>query len=99
MQQQTDGARRRRPRRVYSAREKAQAVLALWSGRRNPSRLARELEVTWAALNQWEQQALAGMLTALDPGWKQAAAEQPNLPPRLEKLITQTLSPAAPAGS
>ena len=95
MKQETDGPRSRRPSRVYSAKEKAQAVLALWSGRRNPSTLTKELDVTWAAINQWEQRALAGMLTALDPGWKQTVEEQPSLPRRLEKLIEQTLKPAA----
>ena len=101
MQQATEGTRRRRPSRVYSAKEKAQAVLALWSGRRNPSTLTKELDVTWAAINQWEQRALAGMLTALDPSWKQTVEEQPSLPRRLEKLIEQTLQPAGtvPAAS
>ena len=95
MKPETDGPRSRRPSRVYSAKEKAQAVLALWSGRRNPSTLTKELDVTWAAINQWEQRALAGMLTALDPSWKQTVEEQPSLPRRLEKLIAQTLKPAA----
>jgi hypothetical protein len=83
--------------RVYSAREKTQAVLALWSGRRSPAALTKELEVPWGLLNTWEKRALAGMLTALDPNWKQAEEGQPSLPRRVEKLIAQTLSPAAPA--
>jgi transposase-like protein len=86
---------RKRQSRVYSAKEKAQAVLALWSGRRSPSALTKELEVPWGLLNTWEQRALSGMLTALDPTWKQAAEEQPSLPRRVEKLIEQTLKPAA----
>ena len=90
-----DGTARKRPSRVYSAKEKAQAVLALWSGRRNPSALMKELELPWAMLNTWEKRALSGMLTALDPTWKQAAEEQPSLPSRLERLIEQTLKPAA----
>ena len=85
----------KRQSRVYSAKEKAQAVLALWSGRRNPSALTKELDVPWAAINTWEKRALSGMLTALDPTWKQAAEEQPSLPRRVEKLIEQTLKPAA----
>ena len=97
MKQETDGPKRRQSSRVYSAKEKAQAVLALWSGRRNPSTLTKELAVPWAAINTWEKRALAGMLTALDPSWKQAVEEQPNLPRRVEKLIEQTLKPAAAA--
>lgn len=88
---------RKRNSRVYSAREKAQAVLALWSGRRSTAALTKELEVPWAIINTWEKRALSGMLTALDPTWKQAEEGQPTLPPRLEKLIEQTLNPAMAA--
>jgi transposase-like protein len=87
----------KRQSRAYSAKEKAQAVLALWSGRRNPSTLTKELGVPWAAINTWEKRALSGMLTALDPTWKQAAEEQPSLPRRVEKLIERTLKPATAA--
>ena len=86
---------KRRQTKVFSAKEKAQAVLALWSGRRNPSTLTRELEVPWAIINIWEKRALSGMLTALDPTWKQAQEEQPTLPIRVERLIEQTLNPTA----
>jgi len=87
--------RKRKATRVYSAKEKAQAVLALWSGRRNTSALTKELGVPWAIINTWEKRALSGMLTALDPTWKQAEDAQPSLPSRLEKLIEQTLKPGA----
>ena len=101
MQQETDKRKSRRPSRTYSAKEKAQAVLALWSGRRSPSKLAQELAVPWAAINTWEKRALAGMLTALDPSWKQTVEEQPYLPRRVERLIEQTLkpTPAEPAAN
>ena len=56
---------------------------------------ARELEVPWAAINTWEKKSLNGMLTALDPTWQQAAEDRPSLPRRVEKLIEQTLKPAA----
>jgi len=85
---------KRRQGREFSAKQKAQAVLALWSGRRGPSALTKELGVPWAAINTWEKRALSGMLTALDPTWKQAAEEPPSLPRRVEKLIEQTLKPA-----
>ena len=90
---------KKRPTPAHSAKEKAQAVLALWSGRRSPSALTRELEVPWAAINTWEKRALSGMLTALDPTWKQAAEDQPSLPRRVEKLIEQALKPAVPVES
>jgi transposase-like protein len=83
---------------VFSAQEKAQAVLALWSGRRSTSALTKELQVPWGVLNFWEQRALSGMLTALDPTWSRAAEPVPSLPPRVEKLLAKTLPPApAPA--
>jgi hypothetical protein len=88
------------PRRhmpTYSAKEKAQAVLALWSGRRSPSALSKELELSWATINTWEKRALGGMLTALDPNWKQAAEGRPALPRRVERLIEQTLKPSGAA--
>jgi hypothetical protein len=84
----------KRQSREFSAKQKAQAVLALWSGRRSPSALTKELGVPWAAINTWEKRALSGMLTALDPTWKQTAEEQPSLPRRVEKLIEQTVRPA-----
>jgi hypothetical protein len=95
-QEQAAGTEPKR-RREHSAKEKAQAVLALWSGRRSPSALSKELELPWAVINTWEKRALAGMLTALDPNWKQAGEERPSLPQRVERLIEQTLKPAAAA--
>jgi hypothetical protein len=87
---------KKRQSRVCSAKEKAQAVLALWSGRRSPSALTKELGLPWAAINTWEKRALSGMLTALDPTWKQAEEDRPSLPRRVEKLIEQTVKPATP---
>jgi transposase-like protein len=88
---------KRRRTRVYSAKEKAEALLALWSGRRSISALMKELEAPWAILNGWEKRALTGMLSALDPTWKKSAEGQPTLPARLEKLIEQTVNPTAAA--
>jgi hypothetical protein len=79
---------------VYSAKEKSQAVLALWSGRRSASSLMKELGVAWGVLNGWEQRAISGMLTALDPTWKQPEAGPLRLPIRVERLMEQTLNPA-----
>jgi hypothetical protein len=86
---------KRRRMQVYNAKEKAEAVLALWSGRRNTSALTKEMGAPWAMLHEWEKRALNGMLSALDPTWKKPQEGQPALPNRLEKLIEQTLNPAA----
>lgn len=88
---------RRRKTRVYSAKEKSRAVLSLWSGRRNAASLMKELGVAWGVLNSWEKRALSGMLTALDPTWKQPEAGPLRLPVRVERLLEQTLNPAPEA--
>ena len=85
---------RRRRTQTYSAKEKSQAVLSLWSGRRSAASLMKAMDVPWALLNNWEKRALTGMLSALDPTWQQPAQSN-TLPPRVERLMQQTLSPAA----
>lgn len=87
------GERKRRPQRLFGAKEKSQAVLSLWSGRRNASALMKELSVPWGVLHGWEQRAIQGILTALDPNWKQAPEAVSVLPARVEKLIGKTLLP------
>ena len=84
---------RRRRTRTYSAKEKSQAVLSLWSGRRSAASLMKVMDVPWALLNHWEKRALAGMLSALDPTWQQTV-QSSALPPRVERLLQQTLEPA-----
>ena len=86
---------RRRHTLNYSAKEKSQAVLSLWSGRRSASSLMKAMNVPWAVLNSWEKRALTGMLSALDPTWQKPAQDHA-LPPRVERLMQQTLTPAAP---
>jgi len=97
----TGEGRKRRTMRVYSAKEKSQAVLSLWSGRRNAASLMKELGVAWGVLNSWEKRALAGMLTELDPTWKRPGEGAVGLPRRVERLMEQTLKPAptAPAAN
>lgn len=93
-EQETTTPVRRRRTRTYSAKEKSQAVLSLWSGRRSASSLMKAMDVPWAVLNHWEKRALAGMLSALDPTWQQSM-QSSALPPRVERLLQQTLEPAA----
>lgn len=95
-EQATGSKERKRVCRVHSAKEKAAAVLAVWSGRRSPSALTKEMGVPWVAINQWEKRALSGMLSALDPTWKRDGEDQPSLPRRVEKLIENTMKPAVP---
>lgn len=92
-QEQSAEKKPKRKSKVYSAKEKTQAVLSLWSGRRSVSELMREMEVPWGLVSSWEKRALSGMLHALDPKRKQAEEGHLELPGRLEKLLGQTSKP------
>jgi transposase-like protein len=104
---ETSGKKERKARRVISAREKAQAVLAVWSGRRTTSRICKELGASWGLLKSWEKKALAGMLKGL--GGEALPARTPGeLGSRLENLLGETqptgtnpapLPPEQPAGT
>jgi transposase-like protein len=50
-----------------TAEEKCRAVLSVWTERRKPGELCRELGVSWTLLNQWQARAMEGMLLALQP--------------------------------
>jgi len=51
----------------YTAEEKCRAVLSVWTERRKPGEVCRELGVVWSLLNQWQERAMEGMLSALQP--------------------------------
>jgi len=51
----------------HTAEEKCRAVLSVWTERRKPGEVCRELGVTWNLLNQWQDLAMEGMLLALQP--------------------------------
>ena len=59
----------KRGRRVlgYTAEEKCRAVLSVWTERRKPGEVCRELGVDWGVLQQWQDRAMEGMLLALQP--------------------------------
>jgi transposase-like protein len=63
------GVEEKRGRRVlgYTPEEKCRAVLSVWTERRKPGEVCRELGVVWGILKQWEDRAMAGMLLALQP--------------------------------
>jgi hypothetical protein len=42
-------------------------VLSVWTERRKPGEICRELGVAWSLLNQWQERAMEGMLLALQP--------------------------------
>jgi transposase-like protein len=63
------GMEEKRRRRVWghTPEEKCRAVLLVWTERRKPGEVCRELGVEWGILQQWQDRAMEGMLVALQP--------------------------------
>src|SRR5512137_1232843 len=59
--------KKRRKGSGHTAEEKCRAVLSVWTERRKPGEVCRELGVGWTLLSQWQAQAMEGMLLALQP--------------------------------
>ena len=51
----------------HTAEEKCRAVLSVWTERRKPGDVCRELGITWTVLSQWQERAMEGMLLTLQP--------------------------------
>jgi transposase-like protein len=51
----------------HTPEEKCRAVLLVWTERRKPGEICRELGVDWGILQQWQDRAMEGMLLALQP--------------------------------
>lgn len=78
----------KRNRRSFAPQQKITAVLSVWTERRTTAEMCRELSVSPALLNQWQNQAMEGMLTALSP---KRCEQQPVLNARLTRLIEKSL--------
>jgi transposase-like protein len=63
------GMEEKRRRRVlgHTPEEKCRAVLSVWTERRKPGEVCREMGVAWMVLQQWQDRAMEGMLLALQP--------------------------------
>jgi transposase-like protein len=63
------GMEEKRRRRVlgHTPEEKCRAVLSVWTERRKPGEVCRELGVDWGVLKQWQDRAMEGILLALQP--------------------------------
>ena len=79
----------KQPRRIFEPQQKITAVLSLWSERRTTAQLCQEMDISPGLLGQWQNLALEGMLTALDPKKKDPL---PPLNHRLSRLIEKKLS-------
>jgi transposase-like protein len=71
----------------YSAQQKVQAVLSIWSERRHVREVCRELTIHPSLLYAWERRALQAMLKALEPARSQDRG--PALSPKLERLLVR----------
>jgi len=83
------GMEEKRGRRVlgHTPEEKCRAVLSVWTERRKPGEVCRELGVAWGILKQWQDRAMEGMLLALQPrvSVERGVALGPRLAVLLEK--------------
>jgi hypothetical protein len=89
-----------RSHRHFSGMEKIQAVLSVWSERRKPSHVCKDLSITWQQLNTWQDKALAAMIEALEPPAPADQNRPPALSDRLSKLLRKQKrkAPAKAAG-
>ena len=71
----------------FTAQQRAQAVLAIWTERRRPGAICQELTITPKVLSQWETRALSGMLKALEAPTRREPG--PALSPKLERLLAR----------
>jgi transposase-like protein len=89
----TKTRRKRMPAPAYSAPEKAQAVLAVWTEKARPAEICRQLSINWITFSQWQQRAMEGMLQALESRVNLANGEA--LSPRLQHLLNSRQHPEA----
>jgi len=69
----------------HTAEEKCRAVLSVWTEKRKPGEVCRELGVGWTVLSQWQARAMEGMLLALQP--RIPVEKRVALSPRLAVLL------------
>ena len=82
-----NGKTEKKERTMHSAQQKCQAVLALWTGRRRPSEVCRELGVPSNLLQAWQERAMEGMLKALEPRTRRQEDRGLILADRLQKML------------
>jgi hypothetical protein len=69
----------------YGAMEKCKAVLSVWTEKRRPAEVCRELSIPWMILSQWQKRAMEGMLQALEP--RVSLDRGPALSSRLQAML------------
>ena len=71
----------------YTAQQKAQAVLAVWTERSKAAQVCREMKINWITFQYWQRRAMEGMLQGLEPRVNLANGQA--LSPRLQALLLQ----------
>ena len=69
----------------YGAMEKCKAVLSVWTEKRRPAEVCRELSIPWMILSHWQKRAMEGMLQALEP--RVSLEKGPALSHRLQSML------------
>lgn len=88
------GAPSKKPQHSYTAQQKVEAVLSVWTERRGPSEVCKELGIAWTILNQWQERAMEGMLQALESRLK--LDKGPALSPRLRQMLQKKVTSSFP---
>ena len=82
--------RRQRVSLSFSAEEKAQAVMAIWTEKISQNEICRQLQINYVTLQTWQRRAMEGMLQALEDHAR--LADGAALSPRLRKLMERQSS-------
>jgi transposase-like protein len=77
---------RRLPAPSFSATDKAQAVLAVWTDRCKAADVCRQLRINFMTFQHWQRRAMEGMLQALESRVNLARGDA--LSPRLQALLS-----------
>jgi hypothetical protein len=80
-----DKSSKKRPSLNYGAMERCKAVLSVWTERRKPAEVCREMTIPWMVFSSWQKRAMEGMLQALEP--RVNLDKGPALSPRLQTLL------------
>ncbi len=83
----TTESKPKRERVIVPASQRVQAVLSVWTERRRPAEICRELNLTPGVLAEWQERAMRAMLVALQP--RQRTENKPALTAKLERLLNR----------
>lgn len=83
----------KKPIPAYTAHQRAQAVLAVWTERRRPAEVCKKLGINATLLALWQERAMAGMLEALQPRCREERELGPALTAKLERLLARQSLP------